>query len=83
MCSRHMCREFTAALSVIQFVPRLDSPGEEHYSYEYHQRAVESANSRIAELQNRLGTSAAVLVEAGETPVAVCAAAARERAVYL
>lgn len=76
----HQSGEFTAALSLIHVVPRLDSPGEQYYSQEYHRRAAESANSRIAEFQNRLGTSAAVLLEAGEVPAAVCAAAAREGA---
>ena len=37
--------EFNAALSLIHVVPRLDSPGEEHYSYEYHRKVAESANS--------------------------------------
>ena len=73
-----LAREFKAALSLIHVVPRLSSPGEDYYSREYHQKVAESANSRIAEFQNRLGTSAAVLLEAGEVPAAVCAAAARE-----
>jgi nucleotide-binding universal stress UspA family protein len=70
--------EFKAALSLIHVVPRLNSPGEEYYSRECHQMVAESANSRIAQLQQRLGTSAVVLLESGEIPAAVCAAAARE-----
>ena len=72
--------EFNAALSLIHVVPRLDSPGEEHYSYEYHRKVAESANSCVAQLQSRLGTSARFLLEAGEVPGAVCTAAAREHA---
>lgn len=72
--------EFTASLSLIHVVSRLDPPGEEHYSYEYHRKIVESVNSRIAQLQSRVGTSAAVLLETGEVPGAVCAAASREHA---
>jgi nucleotide-binding universal stress UspA family protein len=72
--------EFKAALSLIHIVPRLDSPGEAHYSYEYHRVVAEAANSRISQLQSRLGTNATVLLDAGEVSGAVCAAAARENA---
>ncbi len=75
-----LAAEFRAALSLIHVVPRLSSPGEDYYSHEYHERVAESANSRIAELQNKLGTKARVLLEAGEVPGAVCAAADREQA---
>jgi len=76
----HLAGEFKAALSLIHVVPRLSSPGEDYYSREYHRMVADSANSRIAQFQHRLGTSAAVLLEAGEIPAAVCAAAAREHA---
>ena len=72
--------EFKAVFFWIHVVPRLAAPGEEHYSYEFHHKIVESENSRICQLQTRAGTNATVLIEAGEIPDAVCAAAARERA---
>ncbi|MFL6303869.1 MAG: universal stress protein [Candidatus Sulfotelmatobacter sp.] len=72
--------EVRAVLFLIHVVSRLASPGEEHYSHEFQQKVVESANTRIAQLQTRTGTNALVLLEAGEIPNAVCAAAAREHA---
>jgi nucleotide-binding universal stress UspA family protein len=76
----NLAGELKAALSLIHVAPRLDSPGEEHYSSEYHRKVAESANSRVAQLQSRVGTNARFLLEAGEVAGAVCAAAAREHA---
>ena len=75
-----LAREFKAVLSLIHVVPRLDSSGEEHYSYEYHRKTAEAANRRIAQMQSRLGTNAEVLLEAGKVARAVCAAVDRVHA---
>jgi nucleotide-binding universal stress UspA family protein len=70
--------EFNAVLFLIHVVPRLASPGEEYYSFEFHRKVVDAADNRISQLQTRAGTDALVLLEGGEIPDAVCAAAARE-----
>jgi hypothetical protein len=46
-------------------VPRLDLPGEEYYSHEYHRKIAEAANRSITQLQDTLGTHAEVMLEAG------------------
>lgn len=73
-----MAREFKAVLFLIHAVPRLDSPGEQHYAQEYHRKTAEAANDSIAQMQSKLGTDAEVLLEAGDIPAAVGAAAERK-----
>jgi nucleotide-binding universal stress UspA family protein len=70
--------EFNAVLFLIHVVRRLASPGEDYCSFEFRRKVVELASNRIAVLQSEVGTNATVLLEAGEIPDAVCAAADRE-----
>jgi len=72
-----VAKEFKSSLSLIHVVPRLDSPGEGHYSDEYHQKITKEANLAIAQLQARLGTHAEVALEAGEVEQTVCSTASR------
>jgi nucleotide-binding universal stress UspA family protein len=63
-----------AALFLVHVEPRLESPGEEFYSHEYHRGVLEGAKRKIEQLQSAAGTRAQVLVEGGNIPLAVCAA---------
>jgi nucleotide-binding universal stress UspA family protein len=75
-----LAKEFKSSLFLIHVVPRLDSPGEGHYSDEYHQKVAGEANRSIAQLQARLGTHADIALEAGEVPQTVCSTAGRVHA---
>ena len=75
-----LAKEFKSSLFLIHVVPRLDSPGEGHYSDEYHQKVAGEANRSIAQLQARLGTHADIVLEAGEVPQTVCSTAGRVHA---
>ena len=66
--------ELDAALFLVHVEPRLESPGEEFYSREYHRGVLEGAKRKMEQLQNAAGTRAQVLIEGGNIPRAVCAA---------
>ena len=69
-----------AALLLVHVEPRLESPGEEYYSHEYHRRVLEEAKRKMEQLQGFVSTNAQVFIEAGNIPRAVCAAVKRVEA---
>lgn len=69
-----------AALVLVHVEPRLESPGEDYYSREYHERVMAEANGKIDELQRVVGTRAEVTIAAGNIPQAVCRTAERLKA---
>ena len=69
------------ALLVVHVEPRLQSPGEEYYSHEYHRGVLAEAKRKMDQLQGAASTNARrVFVEAGDVPRAVCAAVKRVEA---
>ncbi len=69
-----------AALLLVHVEPRLESPGEEYYSHEYHRGVLEEANRKMEQLQGAVGTHAQVFIEVGNIPRVVCAAVKRVEA---
>lgn len=64
-----------ANLMLVHVEPRLQSPGEEYYSKEYHERLVAEANVKMGKLQARTGTRAHAVLRTGNVAHAVSKAA--------
>ena len=60
-----------ADLILLHVEPRLQSPGEEYYSKEFHGRVVAEANGKMAKLQRAAGTQAQVVLQSGMVAHAV------------
>lgn len=72
-----LAAEFKSKFTLLHVVPRLESPGEAYYSQEWRSHLLSDARTAIATVQERAGTHAEIVVEAGEVSKAVSAAAAR------
>lgn len=68
---------FQSTLTIVHVVPRLDSPGEDHYAREWRRRLVAEVGDATARLQQEAGTHASVVLEPGEISEAVARAAVR------
>lgn len=72
-----LAAEFNSALTILHVVPRLDSPGENHYAEEWIRRLLADTRAAIAKIQQLAGTEAEAIVESGDVSKAVCSVADR------
>jgi len=64
-----------ADLVMVHVEPRLQSPGEEYYSKEFHEQMMAEANQKMEMLQAAAGTRAKVVIRGGNVAHAVSKAA--------
>lgn len=64
-----------ADLILVHVEPRLQSPGEEYYSKEFHERVVAETNAKMDKVQRAAGTQAQVVLQGGKVEHAVSKAA--------
>lgn len=72
--------KFDADLLLVHVLRRLESPGEGHYSREFHGVVLAEANRKLEQLQLAAGTRAQVLIDEGNIADAVSKAVEREKA---
>jgi nucleotide-binding universal stress UspA family protein len=71
---------FNAALFLVHATPSLEGQAGEYFDADWRVHLAEQAKKGLAELQERAGTNAEMIVESGDAPNAVCAAAGRVHA---
>jgi nucleotide-binding universal stress UspA family protein len=57
---------FGSELTILHVDPRLDSPGEEYFAHEWRRHLLARAAESVAQLQEREGTHAQIMLEPGD-----------------
>lgn len=66
-----MASALNTDLVLVHVEPRLQSPGEDYYSKEFHDQVVAAANAKMGKLQAAAGTQAELVLRGGSVPHAV------------
>lgn len=75
-----LARSFDARFSVIHATPSIEAKAGEYFDPEWRQHLVSEARKEMARLQQQAGSSAEVIIEAGDAPRVVAEVADRVKA---